>query len=131
MSDDTGLKSYADNTFGDYMERYPAIDLVCLSTADGFPIVARSLDKIRFELDTLAAASSTLHSVSNAVSKQILQKPFRVAFIESEKGNVAFVSLQLLQGEYVLTMSADESMNIGQLRVMITRLAEQITNHVH
>ncbi|MYM63343.1 hypothetical protein [Pseudomaricurvus sp. HS19] len=131
MPANTELRDYADSAFGQHMENYAAIDLICLATSDGFPIVSRSLDRIHFELDTLAAASSTLHSVSNAVSKQILLKPFRVAFIESEKGNVAFVSLQLQQGEFVLTMSADESMNIGQLRVMISRLAEQISNNFH
>lgn len=112
--------------FDDCLQRYAGAECVCLSTTDGFPVASRTLAHIQFEADAMAAASSTLFSVSNAVSQQMLDRPFRVAFVESERGNMAFVSLSVGQQDYVLTMSASDEMNIGQLRAFINRLARQI-----
>ena len=79
----------------------------------------------------MAAASSTLYSVSNAISRQILAKPFRIAFIESDKGNIAFISIVTDDGEYVLSISANDSMNIGQLRVHMSRISEALTQSLN
>ena len=79
-----------------------------------------------FDVETMAAAASTLYSVSNAVTKQILSKSFKITFIESEQGNVAFVALQLNDKDFVLSMSAKSAMNIASLRLLINRLAVEI-----
>ena len=125
MSDKT-LESAAHSFFDDYMASNADVEIICLATSDGFPAVIKSQSSMNFDIDTLAAAASTLYSVSNAVAKQILAKRFRVTFIESEQGNVAFVALEVGSRDYVLAMSAKESMNIAQLRLLINRLAKEI-----
>ena len=74
--------------------------------------------------------SSTLFSVSNAVSRQILKKSFKVTFIEAEEGNIAFVSLSLDNDDFVLAMSAGEQVNIASLRMLINRLAKEIQSEL-
>ena len=104
-----------------------AIEVISLSTADGFSVYSYSPNGTEFEDDTMSAAASTLYSVSNAVAQQILAKEFKSTFIEANKGNVSFVALEYDSKDYVLAMSASESMNIASLRISINRLAEVIS----
>lgn len=112
--------------FTSYLNDNPDMEVIFLATTDGFPVLNQTAPGKCFEDDKMAAASSTLYSVSNAVSQQILNKTFKVTFIESEDGNVAFVALPLLEQHFVLAMSAGGKINIGSLRMMINRLAREI-----
>ncbi|MDO3383959.1 roadblock/LC7 domain-containing protein [Gilvimarinus algae] len=103
-----------------------AVEVISLSTTDGFPVYTLNRANHNIEEDSLSAAASTLHSVSNAVAQQILGKRFKVTFIEAQQGNVAFVDLELQGKNYVLVMSAQQSLNIASLRLLITRLANEI-----
>lgn len=94
-----------------------AIEVIALATTDGFPVFTLNQASHPIEQDSLSAAASTLHSVSNAVAQQILGKRFRVTFIEAQQGNVAFVDLDIGSDNYVLVMSATQSMNIANLRL--------------
>lgn len=125
MPSDQALYNQLKELFAAYAQQQ-AIEVIALATTDGFPVYSINRGKAHFAEDTLAAAASTLHSVSNAVSQQILSKHFKVAFIEAEQGNVAFVSLTLNTQEYVLAMSAGAALNIASLRLLITRLANEI-----
>ncbi len=103
-----------------------SIEVISLATTDGFPVYTLNKAGHSLEEDSLSAAASTLHSVSNAVAQQILGKRFKVTFIEAQQGNVAFVDLDIGEDNYVLVMSANQTMNIASLRLRITRLAEEI-----
>ncbi|UTA47958.1 roadblock/LC7 domain-containing protein [Simiduia sp. 21SJ11W-1] len=111
--------------FNSYGEN-DALEVISLATTDGFPIYTHKQIARTIEEDTLSAAASTLHSVSNAVAQQILGKSFRVTFIEAEQGNVAIVDLTIASQNCVLVMSASEALNIASLRLLITRLANEI-----
>ncbi|MDO6747005.1 roadblock/LC7 domain-containing protein [Gilvimarinus sp. 1_MG-2023] len=111
------FESYAQNE---------ALEVISLATTDGFPVHTFTSTNHGLEEDSLSAAASTLHSVSNAVSQQILRKNFKVAFIEAQQGNVAFVDLSIDGSSYVLVMSANETLNIASLRLLITRLAAEV-----
>ena len=128
MLDNNYVAQFSKEKFQIYMDEYDALEMICLSTTDGFPVYNHSSKKLHFDVDTMAAASSTLYSVSNAVSKQILSKHFNITFIESENGNIGFVALSLGERDFVLSMSASDAMNIGKLRVLINRLSEDLKN---
>lgn len=130
MPVNTKLAQLCTHIFDAYLEKYDAIEMISLATSDGFPVINRTTHNLSIESDTMAAASSTLFSVSNAISKQILRKEFKVTFIESGSGNIAFIALSLQGMDYVLAMSAAESMNIGQLRVFIHRINNDIIEKV-
>lgn len=114
--------------FQKFSNREAAIDVIALATSDGFAVQSLLQRQHEFEPDTMAAAASTLYSVSNAVSRQILSKEYKSTFIEAKDGNVCFVSFEYSDTDYVLAMSADSSMNIAQLRMCINGLAEEIKN---
>ncbi len=130
MPVNTKLAQICSLIFDTYIEKYDAIEMISLATADGFPVINRSASSLNIESDTMAAASSTLFSVSNAISKQILRKEFNVTFIESGSGSIAFVAVSLDGMDYVLAMSAGEQMNIGQVRVFIYRINNDIIEKV-
>lgn len=125
MSSDPKLENRLQTLFATYAEN-AAIEVIALATTDGFPVCSFNRGAENFAEDTLSAAASTLYSVSNAVTRQILGKRFKITFIESEQGNVAFVALTLTGRDYVLVMSARESLNIASLRLLINRLANEI-----
>ena len=112
--------------FSQYLANPADIELVSLATTDGFPVLCMNNGFNEFEEDKLAAAASTLYSVSGAVSRQILGKTFDVSFIETQAGNIAFVALSIAGKDYVLAMSAGESVNIASLRLFIKRLAQEL-----
>lgn len=116
------------NIFEEFTEADSAIEVISLSTSDGFAVQSFLRSKHEFEADTMAAAASTLYSVSNAVVQQILSKEFKSTFIEANEGNVCFVAFEMNGKDYVLAMSASQSMNIANLRICINRLAERIKN---
>lgn len=120
------LQASLQALFTNYATANDAIEVIAIATTDGFPVHHYSRNPSSFETDTLAAAASTLYSVSDAVARQILGKRFKVTFIEAEQGNVAFVALGLAGRDYVLVMSAQQSMNIANVRLLINRLANEI-----
>ena len=114
--------------FEKFSEKDGAIEVISLSTSDGFAIQTYIKNEHQFEVDTMAAAASTLYSVSKAVAQQILSKEFKSTFIEANQGNVCFVAFSLNDKDFVLAMSADQTMNIASLRLCVNRLAEEIKN---
>ena len=114
--------------FDQYFTNFSGIELISLATTDGFNVYCKKLDTYSFETDKLSAASSTLYSVCDAVTRQILGKKFEVTFIETGAGNVVCIALSTSSGDYVLTMSGSKEMNIASLRLAIKRLAEEVKN---
>lgn len=125
MSFDKTLIPSVKKLFEDYAEK-SYVEVIALATSDGFPICTLNKVNSKFEEDSLSAAASTLHSVSNAVAQQILGKRFKITFIEAQQGNVAFISLDINGSDHVLVMSATSDMNIANLRLLINRLANEI-----
>ncbi|MCY4045344.1 MAG: roadblock/LC7 domain-containing protein [Cellvibrionales bacterium] len=112
--------------FDSYLNENEGIEVICLATTDGFPVHHVMKDTNTFEADKMAAASSTLYSVSNAVTQQILDKQFKITFIEAEEGNIAFVAITIDDKNFVLAMSARQSINIASHRMLINRMAKEI-----
>lgn len=110
------------------MVREPAIEVIALATSDGFPVVSMARNPDQCAEDKMAAAASTLHSVSNAVAKQVLSSQFQTTFVEALDGNMAFVSIEKGDKDFVLMMSAGNQVNIAKLRMLIQRLAKEILN---
>ncbi len=126
MEDNELLVQGLVKLFDRWAEEGTGIEVISLSTADGFPIHNYSRNKKSFDPDTMAAAASTLCSVSSAITQQILSKEFKSTFIEADEGNVCFVLFSMNNNDFVLAMSADKSINIASLRISISRLSETI-----
>lgn len=129
MSDNTDLATSAALLFEQFSESEDAVEVMSLSTSDGFPVQSFTRGQLSFESDTMAAAASTLFSVSNAVAHQILSKQYKSTFIEADQGNIFFISLKLADKDFVLAVCASESINIASLRLFTNRLASAIRSH--
>ncbi len=111
-----------------YIKKNPDIEIISLTTVDGFSVCHILNGAASIEEDKLAATTSTLYAVANAVSNQILGKGFNINFIETEAGNFALVGLKLSTTEFVLTLSTGKQMNIASVRLIIKRLSQEITD---
>lgn len=102
------------------------IKLIALCTADGFSIHQASKE---FENtpDKISAITSTLSSVSDSISREIMSAPFSINCIESDHGNCVSVYTQYRGKNVVLTVSADAAMSLGELRVRTKKLAHKIS----
>ena len=99
--------------------------LVALSTPDGFPIQQAS-DSFEGVPDKIAAMTSTLSSVSNAIAEEIIAAPFTLSWIETDDGDCVCVYTKYQKQNAVLTVAAKRNVTLGVLRVRIKRLAEKI-----
>lgn len=107
-------------------ERESAVEVISLSTTDGFPVEDFVRSSSSFDSDTMSAAASTIYSVSKAVAQQILAKEFKSTFIEANQGNMCFISFSVNEKDYVLAVSANHAMNLAELRISTKNLAERI-----
>ena len=113
----------------EFKDQDTAIELIALCTGDGFPVCSLASNAREFEEDKMAAASSTLYSVSNAVAQQIVSSEFQTTFIETRDGNMAFVAMRREDRDYVVVMSAAKEMNLAKLRLRISRLVEELEGY--
>ena len=81
------------------------------------------------EADKLAAMSSTISSLSDSVAAQILEDEFDITIIESETGNLLFVSTQYLGKPCVLTLGAKSSTSLATARYKTKGLAKKLQNY--
>lgn len=109
-----------------YFNENQDLRLVSLCTTDGFPVVSVSKHGLAIQSDKLAAAFSTLFSVSNAVATQVLKLDFDTTIIESDSGNIAVISILVDGVDCVLCMAGGASMNVGTLRLHIKRCSKEL-----
>jgi len=106
------------------------VNLVSLSTSDGFIIHLAQSEQLHCEKDKIAAVTSTFLSVSHSIAKEFINSQVRVASIETDKGNFLCAGTLYKKTPTVLTLSADESMSLGVLRVKLRQLATLISKLV-
>ena len=109
-----------------FLKENSNLEIIAISTGDGFPVALSTKEENEIEPDKMAAAASTLYSVSNAVSMQLLSRRFEATIIESNNGNIAFVALEFLDNDFVMAMSANAQLNLASLRILIKRLTVEI-----
>ncbi len=102
------------------------IFLTSLCTVDGFNIKSVTSSSHTTEVDKLAAMASTICSLSDASANQIMQLPSNFTTIETEGGNILFLTTKLLNKDCVLTLAARSSMQLANARFEALRLAKSI-----
>lgn len=102
------------------------IELVSISTADGFVIHQSSSKRFRDESDKIAAIASTFSSISNSIANEIIDSSFNIAFIETPRGNFVCIHTLYLGKSVVLILFAKDGMSLGTLRVKARNLGVMI-----
>ena len=104
------------------------IVLVSLCTTDGFSIMSYAAKSLSAEADKLAAMSSTISALSDSVATQILDDDFDITIIETNNGNMLFVSTRYLNTPCVLTLAAKSSTAWATARYKTKGLSKAIEN---
>ena len=102
------------------------IVLVSLCTTDGFSIMSYAAKSLSAEADKLAAMSSTISALSDSAAAQILDDDFDITIIETNNGNMLFVSTRYLGSPCVLTLAAKSSTALATARYKTKGLAKAI-----
>ena len=102
------------------------IFLASVCTVDGFNIRSVTSSARTTEVDKLAAMASTIVSLSAASSQQLMALPSTFTTIETEGGNILFLTAMLLGKECVLTIAANDTMQLATARYEAMRLAKSI-----
>ncbi len=104
------------------------IKAVSLSTVDGFTIHAKVQGKYPIEDDKLSAVVSSLSSLSDAASQQIINAQLVNTVIETQNGDILIVKTRYKGKKMVLCIITGAKQNLGKARYYAIKLAEAIVN---
>ena len=102
------------------------MNLIAISTTDGFSIYLRHTEAFEIEIDKLAALSSALCSLGNASAEQLIKDNFQMATVETASGNVLFLRTRLYGLSCVISMVAAVDMSLAEARFVTKRLSDAI-----
>jgi predicted regulator of Ras-like GTPase activity (Roadblock/LC7/MglB family) len=108
------------------------ITLISLCTKDGFNIKSFASKSLpNSEPDKIAAMASSLCALSDSSALNLTNENFNITTIESEGGNILFMSSRYLDKPCVVTIAGKTSISLAQLRFYLKRFVgdlEAISN---
>jgi len=103
------------------------VDVINLSSVDGFTFYSYSSNKNSTEEDKLSAVSSSLISLSNAATRQLMNTTLVSTVIESTDGNMIILKTRYMGKDAVLCFISGSKLIIGKSRYFAIKLAESIS----
>ncbi len=103
------------------------LQVISLSTSDGFDIYTALEENIRVEPDKLAALSSTFSALGTTSVKNMTGGAYQSTILEGDKGNLLLVTTTYRSVDAVLLLVAKHQVNLGELRFIAHRLAGNVT----
>lgn len=100
--------------------------LVNLSTVDGFLLKQVNQTGEGIEGDKIAAISSSICSMSQSASRELLGSASGITNIESDDGKIIFQHVNLGQKEGVITLCCNKDVSLAEGRFAARRLKEAI-----
>lgn len=122
------VKQELNQLFDAFINSDTSIELVNLSTSDGFVITSRCSGNVETEVDKIAAIASSLCSLSNSAANGIIKESFLVTTIETNGGNILFLRCSYLEYTCVLSVALKANISLAQSRFLSRRLIENIQN---
>ncbi len=114
-----------DQLFSDLNDTLKGLQLICLTTEDGFAI--RSLQKKRtFEDNKVAAITSSLSALSNAAAQHLTGTVLNSTCIETNQGNLYLFNTLYQNKKSVLCVVTGQEQNMEYAKYHISKLAAQI-----
>ncbi len=102
------------------------VNKINLSSADGFTYHSFSTDG-QSEDDKLSAVSSSLTSLSNAATSQLMNTELISTVIESADGNMVLLKTRYRGKDAVLCFISGPQLIVGKARYFAKKLAEAIS----
>ncbi|WP_018624075.1 roadblock/LC7 domain-containing protein [Kangiella aquimarina] len=119
-------KEEINKLFEGLLNKYFDLKMVSLCTSDGFGILHQSRLDDEVELDRVSAITSSLVSLGNASSKQIIGGNLHSTIVETDNGNLLIKKLKLAEKELVLSIVTSKKMLLGEANYLITMCAKNI-----
>jgi predicted regulator of Ras-like GTPase activity (Roadblock/LC7/MglB family) len=110
------------------LEQADDVLAINLSTVDGFTIINHTADGVTIDGDKLSAVSSSLQSLSQAATQQLMKSQLNNTIIESEAGNMILLSTTYLAKKAVLCFISGSGLNVAKSRYFAVQLAQLIAN---
>lgn len=110
----------------EFIESNTSIELVGLSTSDGFVIGMRRNERITVEFDKISAIASSLCSLSDSAAASIINQSFLMTTVETESGNILFLRTKYLHYSCVVCIAVKEDLSLAQTRFISLRLTDAI-----
>jgi predicted regulator of Ras-like GTPase activity (Roadblock/LC7/MglB family) len=112
--------------FSNFIKQIGFAKAINLSTVDGFTILSHTAANYQIENDKLSAVSSSLISLSNAASKQLINSQLVNTVIETVDGTMIILKTKYKNKLCVLCVITDIELNVGKSRYFSIKLAESI-----
>ena len=110
------------------MDQADDVLAINLSTVDGFTILNHTNEGYAIDGEKLSAVSSSLQSLSQAATQQLMKSELNNTIIESAAGNFILLSTTYLSKKAVLCFISGTSLNVAKSRYFAVQLAQLITN---
>ncbi len=102
------------------------VNAINLSSIDGFTFHSYFDVNHSFESDKLSAVSSSLLSLSNAATRQLMNTKLVSTVIESTDGNMIIIKTRYMNKEAVLCFISSSKLIVGKARYFAIKLAQSI-----
>lgn len=107
------------------IEQARFVKAINVSSADGFTHHTKVMDE-KTDGERLSAVSSSLASLSNAATSQLMKTQLICTVIESTDGNMVLFRTQYRNKDAVLCFISDSQLNVGKTRYYARKLADAI-----
>lgn len=113
--------------FAEQAANFSDLNILSLTTSDGFPIHCEVRQDHKVEAEKVAAVSSSLISLSNAAARQMVGYPLESTTIETTNGNMFLCNTTYEAKKCVLCIVTGQKENIGHARYFTQQIAQLIS----
>lgn len=123
---DMKKKEVAD-IFNNMFDKYFDLKMLSLCSCDGFGLLHKSRLENPVELDKVSAITSSMVSLGNASSKQIIGGALNSTIVETDNGNLLIKRVVLAKKELVLSIVTSKKMLLGEANYLIGDCAKKLS----
>lgn len=124
------IKNRLGHTLNIFVNKYPDIQNIILTTVDGFEVAA-VLDQYQIEsVRRVAAMSSSLQSIGSAMLKEIGAPGYQYLYLNSCKRSVFIYLISGKSLDLVLMAISGEIDSLGQALWLINKLSDEIESYI-
>ncbi|AOE49138.1 roadblock/LC7 domain-containing protein [Kangiella sediminilitoris] len=120
-------KQHLENTFDVFINKYFDLEMISLCTADGFGILHKSKGKSDVELDRLSAITSSLVSLGDASSNQVIGGALNSTIVETDNGNLLIKKITMADKPLVLSIVTSKKMLLGEANYLIGQCEKRLS----
>ncbi|EHI7576304.1 roadblock/LC7 domain-containing protein [Salmonella enterica] len=124
------IKNHLDQSLKMFVNKYPDIQNIILTTVDGFEVSAVLEENQKDSLRRVAAMSSSLQSIGSAMLQEIGVPNYQYLYLNSSKRSVFIYLISGKSMQLVLMAISGEIDSLGQALWLINKLSDDIKSYI-